>query len=433
MSGSARFLLYLLRTHLIFAMNIGLYTLTSPLHDEAAVNASSAAFISEIENSLGIRFDIKGPDFSDYGTHDLDLIYVRTGGTEGLFKEILWRLEGPVHILTSGKSNSLAASMEILSYLNSQNRSGEIIHGSTEYIVKRIDTLARVSVAMQKIRGSRLGVIGAPSDWLISSGADRSRIAGRLGITLVDIPIIDLITEYGKATGKELKGEAEEAFHNFEKKAPEALKKYAEGAFRIYCALKSIIVRHDLSGLTLRCFDLLDTLGNTGCLALAILNAEGFPAGCEGDVPALISMTIGNALTGVSGFQANPARIDPDNGEILFAHCTIPLDMVKKYAFNTHFESGIGVAICGQMPSGDVTVFKISGDLSRAFCCEADLTGSPSGPDLCRTQATLRIAGSEAERRDICTDYFLKKPIGNHHIIFPGKCKELFEALLASI
>ena len=69
-------------------MTFGLYTLTSPLHDEAAVNAASAAFISEIEKAAGISFDVRGSDFSDYGSHDLDLIYVRTGGTEGLFKEV---------------------------------------------------------------------------------------------------------------------------------------------------------------------------------------------------------------------------------------------------------------------------------------------------------------------------------------------------------
>lgn len=414
-------------------MNIGLYTLTSPLHDEAAVNASTTAFISEIENALGVKFDFKGADFSDYGTHDLDLIYVRTGGTEGLFKEILWRLEGPVRILTSGKSNSLAASMEIMSYLNAHKHSGEIIHGNIEYIVNRISTLAKVSIALKRIKGSRLGVIGAPSDWLISSEADRPAIAGRLGITLVDISIEDVIDEYGKVDVESLGAEADETRNHFDSKAPEAIKKYEEGAFKIYMALKNIIVRHDLSGLTVRCFDLLDALGNTGCLALAILNSEGIPAGCEGDVPALISMTIGNALTGVSGFQANPASIDPDKGEILFAHCTIPLDMVGRYTFNTHFESGIGIAICGQMPLGDVTVFKISGDLSRSFSCEAVLTDTPSGSDLCRTQAVLEINGSEDERRRICTEYFLTNPIGNHHIIFPGRCRDIFEALMSAL
>lgn len=408
-------------------MKIGLYTLTSPLHDEAAVNAASAEFLAQIEAALDMSFDNKGQDFTDYGTHDLDLIYVRTGGTEGIFKKIMANIEGPVRILTSGKSNSLAASMEILSYLNLQGRTGEIIHGSIRYVADRIRILAKAAEARKKLNGSRLGIIGVPSDWLISSVADRPAYAEKLGMMLVDIPINDIVTEYKKADAGELSEEAQKARAEFEAKAPEHLKQYADGAFRIYKALKSIIRRHNLSGLTVRCFDLLDSIGNTGCLALAILNAEGIPAGCEGDVPTLVTMAIGNALTGISGFQANPSRIDPETGEMLLAHCTIPLNMVRQYGFDTHFESGIGVAIRGEMPLGDATIFKISGDLTRHFICEAELMENLCEKSLCRTQGLFRINGNGAERKAVCSEYFLKNPIGNHHVVFPGCHKELFE------
>ncbi len=406
-------------------MRIGLYTLTSPLHNEEAVNAASAAFISAIEAEAGFAFDFKGADFTDYGSHDLDLIYVRTGGTEGLFKEVYGKLDGKIHILTSGKSNSLAASMEILSFLNQQGRSGEIIHGSIGYIAERIGILARVEAARKRLSGIRLGIIGEPSDWLISSMPDRQAAEEKLGITLVDISISEFIDEYDRVPADY--NLADPVRNEFNTNAPQSLHKYADGAFRIYAALKGLVARHDLSGLTLRCFDLLDLLGNTGCLALAMLNAEGIPSGCEGDVPALISMAAGNALTGVSGFQANPSRIDPEKGEMLFAHCTIPLNMISRYSFNTHFESGIGIAISGEIPSGDVTIFKLSGDLKRSFCCEAELLKCQSEKDLCRTQAVLKLKGSQEERKDICKEYFLKRPIGNHHIIFPGSQKSLFE------
>lgn len=405
----------------------GLYTLISPLHDEAAVNAASASFISEIEEVLGWKFENHGPDFSTYGSEQLSLIYVRTGGTEGLFQEVFANLDGPILLLTSGKSNSLAASMEILSFLNHQGRSGEIIHGSVSYIAERIKVLAQVAKARKALRGSRLGVIGAPSDWLISSTPDASALYERLGIELVEVPISELIEEYHTADFGHGSEVADKAKDEFESHAPAALHKYYEGAFKIYCALKALIKRYELNGLTLRCFDLLDSLGNTGCLALAILNAEGIPAGCEGDVPALVSMAIGSALAGVSGFQANPSRIDPQTGEILFAHCTVPLNMLRSYTFNTHFESGIGIAISGNIPVGDATVFKVSGDLNRYFCCPAELLKCQSEASLCRTQAVLKIKG-DAEA--ICRDYFLKKPVGNHHIIFPGDHKALFEAFM---
>lgn len=402
-------------------MNIAVYTLTSPLHNEEATNAVSAEFISEIEALSGFRLDMKGRDFSGYGSSDLDLIFVRTGGTEGLFKEVFPSLEGRIVLLTSGKSNSLAASMEILSYLNQQGREGEIIHGNASYIAGRITTLAKVGMARKKLEGQNLGIIGRPSDWLISSDPDKEAMKAKLGINLVDIDIEELIEEYGRTEFMPSETDVN---------IPEGLKKYSQGAFRIYRALKSIIERYDLSGLTLRCFDLLDTLGNTGCLALAMLNAEGIPAGCEGDVPALVTMAIGQALTGTCGFQANPSRIDPQTGEMLLAHCTVPFNMVRSYSFNTHFESGIGIAIHGEIPEGDATIFKVSGDLSRNFCCPAEILRNQYENNLCRTQIVIRVKGSATS---ICRDYFLKNPVGNHHIVFSGDRKSLFEAFMASL
>ena len=402
-------------------MDIAVYTLTSPLHDEKTTNAVSADFIAEIEEKLGVGMDFRGPDFSGYGSHDLDLVFVRTGGTEGLFKEVFPSLEGRIVLLTSGKSNSLAASMEILSYLNQQGREGEIIHGNASYIAKRIVTLAKVKAARRKLRGQNLGIIGQPSNWLISSAPDREAVKNLLGINLIDIPIEELIEEYCKT---------EAASSDIASVIPDSLGKYSEGALKIYHALKTIIDRYRLSGLTLRCFDLLDTLGNTGCLALAMLNTEGIPAGCEGDVPALLTMSIGQALTGTCGFQANPSRIDPETGEMLFAHCTVPFGMVLKYNFNTHFESGIGIAVHGEMPEGDATIFKISGDLSHHFCCSAELLRNQYENNLCRTQIILKIKENASS---ICRNYFLSRPIGNHHIVFTGNQTSLFEAFMTGV
>ena len=92
-----------------------------------------------------------------------------------------------------------------------------------------------------------------------------------------------------------------------------------KGAEAIYTRLKEIVLREKLQGVTLRCFDLLTTVKNTGCIALSKLNDEGIPAACEGDIPTLLTMMLCKKLTGEVCFQVNPARIQT-NGEILFAH-----------------------------------------------------------------------------------------------------------------
>ena len=395
-------------------MNIAIYTLTSELHDEEAVGAVTRDFL----NSLDVNYEFKGSDYADYGTHSLDLIYVRTGGTEGIFRRLLPELqiksERPFYLLTSGKSNSLAASMEILSFLRQNDFKGEIIHGDADYISKRIQLLAKVGKARKSLKGCRLGIIGEPSDWLISSNADKEAVMQRLGVSLINIPIQELLDTMAVTPLREANEQASD----------DAIRNALPVANQIYDALKTIVERHQLQGFTIRCFDLLTAVHNTGCLALAKLNAEGIVAGCEGDVPAMLSMKIAQSLLGVSGFQANPASINPETGEVLFAHCTIPFNMVERYEFDTHFESGIGVGIRGYMKEGPVTIFKVSGNLSRSFIEEGTLIRNQAKPDLCRTQQVIQLSHPNA------TSYFLTDPIGNHHIILPGHHQDLLEEML---
>ena len=390
----------------------GLYTLTSGLHSEVIPDVSEENFIKEIV-AAGAVFDFCGEDFSTYGSHDAELIYVRTGGTENAFKAVFPRLAGPVRLLTSGASNSLAASMEILSFLRQNGREGEILHGSAAYIAERIAALSRASRARRRLQGSRAGVVGRPSDWLIASEPDRAAVKERLGIELVDIPIEELITEIHSGLCEGPSGfPLKSVKHSVNRKVTQ---KVFDGALDIYSALKRLIDRYELSAVTVRCFDLLEAVGNTGCIALALLNAEGIPAGCEGDIPTLLTMCVSNALFDVPGFMANPSRMDPSTGEMIFAHCTVPLNMLRNYSYDTHFESGIGVAVKGELPEGPVTLFKMAPGLDRCFTAEAGLIKNLSEKSLCRTQVLLRL-----EDRSLCRDYFLKDPIGNHHVIIPG-------------
>ncbi|MBQ7691727.1 MAG: hypothetical protein IJT30_11140 [Muribaculaceae bacterium] len=400
-------------------MDIAIFTLTSALHDPRATEASTNEFL----NKLGLSRDcLMGDDYRTYGSHALDLIYLRTGGTEGGFLELLPRLVSqsskPFYLLTSGESNSLAASLEILSYLRSQGLRGEVLHGQPEFVRRRIDLLTTVGKALRKLKGMRLGVIGRPSDWLIASQADRELVRQRLGIELVDIGIDELLQAVQATTPppvtNELKSKAQTA------QVVESLGM----ALRIHKALEQVVSQHGLCGFTLRCFDLLTAVRNTGCLALALLNARGTVAGCEGDVPAMLSMAIGQALVGEPGFQANPSRINPDTGQILLAHCTIPLSMVKRYELDTHFESGLGVGVRGFMAEGPVTIFKVAGNLKRHFAEEGILISNPAYPTLCRTQQVIQLRDQHR------MSYFLTDPIGNHHIVLPTHCKAQLDEML---
>ena len=271
--------------------------------------------------------------------------------------------------------------------------------------------------AYHSLSGCRLGIIGQPSDWLIASHADKQKVFEQLNIELVDVPMEELLTAIDRAP-ETLPINLKPQISHYKSQASNL-----KGAAQIYHALKTIVEKYHLAGFTLRCFDLLTSVHNTGCLALAMLNAEGIVAGCEGDVPAMLSMKVAQVITGTIGFQANPANINTVSGHIIIAHCTIPLNMVERFELDTHFESGIGVGIRGYVPPGPVTIFKLSGDLSRSFIAEGSLIECQDKPDLCRTQLLVQLADP------LQTSYFLSHPIGNHHIILPGHHKDVLEQL----
>lgn len=400
-----------------------LFSLTSNLHEEIESQVRKEAFIQEIEAELGTAFTVVA-DPAKYDSTD-SLIYVRTGGTEGIFvkefekyvtaDDTIAQGLGAVKLLTSGQSNSLAASMEILSYLRMKGFKGEILHGSAQQIAARLtgeagsteESIHRPLPYKGILEGRKYAVIGKPSDWLISSTVDYDKAKKVLGCEIVDISMDELVELTGKGPYREPVGLK---FLNEPKFGRTISEKSFQTAIDIYGALKKLIVKYQLDGFTVRCFDLLTAVNNTGCLALAQLNTEGFIATCEGDIPAMLSMAVGREIYGHSGFQVNLSKIVEDR--LLFAHCTIPFDMTTNYCYDTHFESGIGVGIHGELPEGvKGHILKISADLETYVHEQVYIYKNQYENKLCRTQVWI-------DQKSPLASYMLTEPLGNHHVIF---------------
>ena len=378
-------------------MKIGIYKIVSSLHDQNFIDKSTNEFILEIEKELGIKMNFVTEE--GFSSCDLVLTLIQSGGSENSFKRVYKKLPKPYLLLTYGTNNSLAASLEILSFLQKNSLEGEILHGSISYIVKRI----KKNIENKDRKYQRLGVIGKPSDWLISSNVDYSLVKEKFGIELINIPLKELVDEYRNIHEDRIEFD------------PSFSKKELDKALNLHNALINIKDKYKLSGLTLRCFSLLKTIKTTGCLALSYLNKDGVTATCEGDIPTMISMQICKEISGCSGFQANPSRIDLDKGEIVFAHCTIPINMISSPKLMTHYESGIGVALRGKLEEKEVTIFKLSSDLKSYFIETGTIIENLEEDNLCRTQIKIKMNNLEK---------LLTSPKGNHHVIIYGDYKK---------
>ena len=375
-------------------MKVNIFPLVSSLHDQNKINENTKNIINDLMNISDIEFNITNID--ELYNSDLALILIQSGGSEGLFLENISTLKGPYYLLTYGNNNSLAASLEILSYLKDNNLEGEVLHGSNEYIIKRIKELTKINVKY------RFGIIGKPSDWLIASNVNYENAKRLHNIELIDIPINKISDYYFKSIND----------YNLEFKYDS---KEIDKALKLHKVLNKIKEEYNLNGLTIRCFDLLEKLKTTSCLSLALLNKEGIVATCEGDVPTMISMHILNRVTNQVGFQANLSRIDIENKKMILAHCTLPLNMVDRYNLDTHFESGIGVAIKGYLKEEKVTIFKLSKNLKDYYVTTGTIIKNLEESNLCRTQIEVSI--------DDNIEYFLNRPYGNHHVVIYGDYK----------
>lgn len=392
-------------------MTVSVFSVRSLMNQD--VDKLSEDFLSSLGTAMGAEIQLTDPD--QIHLANPCIVFIASGGSETQFVNLMPQITAKtVYLLTSGHSNSLAASMEILSYLRAAGKAGEIIHGDLETVAARMSAIVRAAGAKERLRGMRLGQIGAPSDWLIASHMDRSALSQKLGMEIIDIPIEELIEEYEK-------------HHYEENQWTEKLKQQLfdrqelEKALDLYGAFDRLVVKYGLGGLTVRCFDLLTAAGTTGCLGLAILNARGIYGGCEGDMPSLVSMAILGEISGKPVFMCNPSRIDVKNGEMVFAHCTLPLNMPYEMSLATHFESDKGVAIAGSIPEGEFTIFKVSGDLDRFYAEKGVIEENLRECTLCRSQIKVKLPSY---------DYFLERPISNHHLVCCGDYREALKSFM---
>ena len=408
-------------------MKVGMYSLFSPIHDEDAISQTLEQFVKDLSKNIEVE-EINDEILSSDKKEEYDLItvFVKTGGTENIFKEIFDKLEGPVILVATSLHNSLAASMEILSWVKSQDRRGKILHGKPTEIAKEMENLIKIKETKDKLANSRLGLIGEPSDWLIDSHIDKQAVQDRWGLEVIEIPIQEVLDEYHnihEERAQNLINEFTDKATSIEEPSENDLMKAA----KVYFALKNIVNRYDLNSLTIRCFDLVTELETTGCLALSLLNNEGIVAGCEGDIPATVSMMITYYLTGNIPFMANPVSLNIKNNKVKFAHCTVATKSVNNYIIRSHFETGIGVGIQGEIKKGNITVFKLGGKkLDHIAFQNAQLINNLNSEFACRTQVLLDFDGDDIS-------YFLKNPIGNHHILVEGNHYEILNQFVESL
>jgi L-fucose isomerase-like protein len=407
------------------AARFGYTVVASPLHDEAVVDAITRP-------TRALLADLGGrPD-----QHDIEqpfVVLVATGGTEQMILDLVerhrlerdraQRPDAPTLLIAHGAHNSLPAALETLAALHQADHRGRIVQvtgdiGDRDALDRAITDLDVV----HRFQNARIGLVGGASTWLVASNPPPEIVASRWGPHVEIIEPARLVCDSPHSASSSWR--TDELASRFAQGAdadlgivtPVAIRSAAE----IGTSLADVIDVERLDAVSVRCFDLLEEPGTSGCLALAALNDTGIVAGCEGDIPSTLAMMWARFLLDQPAWIANPARVDTESNRVLLAHCTVPPSMTDGYTLSTHFESGIGVGISGRFAPQPITLVRIGGDgLGGVWVAEGTIVSTGAEPDLCRTQVTVELIDSSVGD-------LLSRPLGNHLTLVAGHHRERF-------
>ncbi|WP_440059288.1 hypothetical protein ACSU1N_05740 [Thermogladius sp. 4427co] len=363
--------------------------------------------VEDVLREKGLRVDYIGVvtdknQFIEARNCRIGVFIVATGGTEELIVEAGRRCDNTVLFYYDGY-NSLPASLEAAAFLRDISRRVELRRfREVPEIIDYASRVSRVLDGVERFRSCRYGVIGGPSSWLVYSRVNASYVREKLGIELVDIPMEELIEEFSKASPHEVLDFSSRAV-SVDVSAEDLNK-----ALKLHSALENLIRKYNLCGLTVRCFDLITTIRTTACLSMALLNTRLVPSACEGDVPLLISMALGEFIAHQPVFMGNPVVVT--ERQLLLAHCTSPL--VSRFRLTTHFESGIGVGVSVEYPEDSpATVFRVDPKLLVLRIGLGRVRKWNWRSDMCRTQVLLELEGAYK---------IVEESIGNHYALVLG-------------
>jgi L-fucose isomerase-like protein len=332
-----------------------------------------------------------------------DIILFMSGGSE---KAALSLSEPghPVLLLSIAGNNAYAAATEVMAWMVENGRFAVLSDASEALQSGLIGKWFTILQGWRSLQGKKAGLIGTVSDWLVASDVPEARFRELFGVQLVQIPWNEL------PDFRELDPDARLLARFVGSKAPGLA-----DAARVLALLRDVVARYGLSAMAVECFSLVQQRKVTACLALAMLNTEGLAAACEGDLASMAGMMLLKALTGRVPWMANTTRLTKNS--LVLSHCTAAFDLVSQVTLPTHFETDSSLAVKGIITASEVTLFRFSGSLGKAFIAEGKVTGDPGLTNACRTQTEIEVPPASLA-------LLREQPLGNHLLMIPGKWGE---------
>lgn len=199
----------------------------------------------------------------------------------------------------------------------------EYLHGAPDdrQAADQLVTLARAAAVKNSLHQTRVGVIGQHPDGFDACMFSHQECRDLFGVTVEEhdlIAFLDQLKELDDSTAQKHYEERTQVLTNLaDMDYPATIK-----TLKAFEGMRRLVETHNYAGLAVRCWpDFFTHYGGAACGALAMLNEQYIPGGCEADVHGVITALILQRLSGEPAFNTDLVDLDMESDTCVFWHC----------------------------------------------------------------------------------------------------------------
>jgi L-fucose isomerase-like protein len=207
--------------------------------------------------------------------------------------------------------------------LSRRGKSLENVHGAPDNVAARqqIGEAARAAAIVRDLKRAKILVVGEHPVGFDACNYRAEELAERFGVETVTTPVsafLDDVKALPDAVADAPYARRARDFANLTEMDPVATRK----TLKAYAALKSRADTEGFAGVAVRCWpEFFTEYGCAACGAIALMNEDGRPGGCEADVFGVISSLVLQSASGQGVFNTDLVDVDPVSDTVVFWHC----------------------------------------------------------------------------------------------------------------
>jgi L-fucose isomerase-like protein len=235
--------------------------------------------------------------------------------------------------------------------------------------------------------------------WEITS--DIKLAEEKLGVRFEEVPTEELATRCEELGASE-QGKARELAKQLingagkDRRAKPLAEAEIEKATRLYLAMKGIVQERGADAVTIVCSPWIRGSDMpVPCVALTLLQEEGIPAACQGDIDALLTMILFKRASGLASFMGGAIKA---GGHLGVNHCVLSRRMLgtmtpqQPYYLGDYHGRKNSPTIHTGIPKGTpVTVARLNRNLENLILASGRAVGDQDLKDRCRNTIVIEV------------------------------------------